>query len=149
MVVTPENIVESIADCGADSITFHLEATDKVQETIDKIKNKGCKVGLSVKPNTPIEAIYPYLDQLDMVLIMTVEPGKGGQAYMDAMTDKIIALRKEIGDRSISIQVDGGINASTITKAYQAGADNFVAGSAVFKGDIVENTKTLLKIVEE
>ena len=149
MVITPENIVEDMAASGADIITFHYEATSLVQETIDKIKKCGCKVGLSIKPATPASVLEPFLDDLDMILVMTVEPGKGGQSYMDEMTDKIAQVKKMIGSRPIDIQVDGGINLKTLKIAQQAGANVFVAGSAIYSGDIDKNTRAFMKAMEE
>lgn len=149
MVITPENIVEDVAASGADIITFHYEATEHVQDTIDKIRQCGCKVGISVKPKTPIDVLDPYLDQIDMILIMTVEPGKGGQSYMDDMTQKIVACKKRIGERAIDIEVDGGINLNTIKIAKNAGANVFVAGSAVYNGNIYQNTAQFMKAMEE
>lgn len=135
MIVKPERYIDRFIDSGADLITFHLEATDDVDGCIEMIKKRGKKVAISVKPNTPIEAVYPYLDRCDMVLIMTVEPGFGGQSFMPDMLEKVSALRAEINKRGldIDIQVDGGINATTAKLATEAGANVLVAGSAVFK----------------
>ena len=136
MIVNPEKYVERyITECGADLVTFHLEATDEVDFCIDTIKKYGKKAAISIKPKTPVEAVYPYLDRCDMVLIMTVEPGFGGQSFMPDMLDKVRALRGEIKRRNLNvdIQVDGGINATTAKLATEAGANVLVAGSAVFK----------------
>ena len=136
MIVNPEKYVERyITECGADLITFHLEATEVADECIDMIKKHGKKAAVSVKPGTPIEAVYPYLDRCDMILIMTVEPGFGGQSFMPDMLEKVSKLRKEIERRGldVDIQVDGGINAETAKLAIAAGANVLVAGSAVFK----------------
>ena len=147
MIVEPIRYVEEFASCGADMITFHLEAAEgKVQETIDKIHELGCKVGISIKPATPVSALKPYLDSVDMILIMSVEPGFGGQKYIPESTDKIRQTRELINasGREIDLQVDGGVNAETIDLVTEAGANVIVAGSAVFKGDIVENVRALL-----
>ena len=136
MIDKPEKYIERyITECGADLITFHLEATEIPDECLNIIKKYGKKASVSIKPNTPIETVYPYLDRCDMVLIMTVEPGFGGQSFMPAMLDKVKALRSEIDRRGldIDIQVDGGINAETAKLAVAAGANVLVAGSAVFK----------------
>ncbi len=136
MIVNPEKYIERyITECGADLVTFHLEATEIPDECINIIKKHGKRAAVSVKPNTPIEAVYPYLDKCDMVLIMTVEPGFGGQSFMPDMLDKVRALRTEITRRglNVDIQVDGGINAETAKLAREAGANVLVAGSAVFK----------------
>ena len=134
MIVEPEKYVERFVDAGADIVTFHHEATKDTEKTLKMIKAKGAKAAVSVKPGTPIEAIYPYLELCDMVLIMTVEPGFGGQAFMEDMMPKVRALRDEITRRGldIDIQVDGGISDKTIAVAAGAGANVFVAGSAVF-----------------
>lgn len=134
MISDPLKYAEDFAKAGADIITFHVESDSPVKETIDKIKSLGVKAALSVKPKTPIEAVYPYLEELDMVLIMTVEPGFGGQSFMEDMMPKVRALRDEINRRGldIDIQVDGGISDKTIATAAGAGANVFVAGSAVF-----------------
>jgi len=136
MIVNPEKYVERyITECGADLVTFHLEATDVPDECLAMIKKHGKKAAVSIKPKTPIEAVYPYLDRCDMILIMTVEPGFGGQSFMPDMLEKVKTLRAEIERRGldIDIQVDGGINAETSKLAVAAGANVLVAGSAVFK----------------
>ena len=130
MIVSPEKYVEQFADCGADCITFHIEATQNVQKTIDLIKSKGKKVGLSVKPNTPIEAVEAYVDQIDMVLVMTVEPGFGGQKLIPSCLDKVAALRAKYP--RLLLQVDGGITIDNAAEAVRAGANVLVAGSSVF-----------------
>ncbi len=134
MIDTPLDYIEDFKKSGADIIVFHIESSSPVQETVDKIISCGCKAGISVKPNTPVEEVFPYLDKLDMVLVMTVEPGFGGQSFMYETMDKIKTLRSEIKRRGLStdIQVDGGINAKTVETAAAAGANIFVAGSAVF-----------------
>ena len=136
MITKPEKYIERyITECGADLITFHLEATDVADECLATIKRYGKKAAVSIKPKTPVEAVYPYLDRCDMILIMTVEPGFGGQSFMPDMLEKVKALRAEIDRRGldIDIQVDGGINAETSKLAVAAGANVLVAGSAVFK----------------
>lgn len=134
MIAEPLAYIESFAKAGADIITFHIESNSPAEETVQKIIDCGCKPCLSVKPGTPVEAVFPYLDKLAMVLIMTVEPGFGGQKYQEAMELKIRALREEANRRGLSlrIEVDGGINPLTAARAAYAGADTFVAGSAVF-----------------
>lgn len=136
MIVNPEKYIERyITECGADLVTFHLEATEIPDECINIIKKHGKRAAVSIKPKTPIESVYPYLDRCDMVLIMTVEPGFGGQSFMPDMLEKVRALRAEITRRGldVDIQVDGGINAETAKLAREAGANVLVAGSAVFK----------------
>lgn len=143
MITDPLNYIDDYADAGADIITFHVECDSDVEKTIDKILERGCKASLSVKPGTPIEAVYPYLDKLSMVLVMTVEPGFGGQSFMADLMPKITALRAKCP--TLDIQVDGGINAETVKTAAKAGANVFVAGSAVFKSDHPAETIQQLK----
>ena len=135
MITAPEKYVERFIDAGADIVTFHHEATKDTAKTLAMIRSKGAKAAVSVKPGTPIEEIYPYLELCDMVLIMTVEPGYGGQAFMPEMLEKVRKLKAEIDSRglAIDIQVDGGINDKTAKEAVSAGANVLVAGSAVFK----------------
>ena len=137
MISDPLKYVPDFVKAGADVITFHIESDSPVDETVDLIRSSGCKAALSVKPGTPVESVFPYLDKLDMVLIMTVEPGFGGQKFMADMMPKITALREECERRSldIEIQVDGGISAKTIEEPARRGATVFVAGSAVFGAD--------------
>lgn len=150
MIEKPERYIDEFADCGADIITFHLEATDKAGEVIDMIHAKGLKAGLSIKPGTPVEEVQPYLEKADMILVMTVEPGFGGQSYIDACTDKVRKMREMVVNcgRDIDIQVDGGINIKNVKVVLEAGANVIVAGSAVFKNDIGANVKDFLQIME-
>lgn len=149
MIEKPERYIGEFADCGADLITFHVEATDKVDDVIDMIHAKGLKAGLSIKPGTPVETVKPYLDKLDMILVMTVEPGFGGQSYIDACTDKVREMRRIVTEsgRDIDIQVDGGISIKNVGTVLEAGANVIVAGSAVFKNDIEANVKDFLQIM--
>lgn len=134
MISEPLKYIDDFAKSGADIITFHIESDSDPSKTISKIKENGIKAGISVKPNTPVEEIFPYLDDLYMVLIMTVEPGFGGQSFMADMMPKITKLKAEITRRGLDvlIEVDGGISDKTIATAAQAGADISVAGTAVF-----------------
>lgn len=131
MIRRPLEYIEAFARAGANLITFHLEADSDVEKTIEAIHAAGCKAAVSVKPGTPVEEVFPYLDRLDMVLIMSVEPGFGGQKFMPQAVDKIAALRERAGD-GLMIQVDGGVDANTAPLCTRAGADVLVAGSAVF-----------------
>lgn len=146
MITEPECYAAEFVKCGADMVTFHLEATEKVEETIQIIRNAGAKVGISIKPDTPVAAVEPYLEQVDMVLVMTVEPGFGGQKYMGKCTAKIKELREKIEEKqlNVDIQVDGGITIDNVHVVLEAGANVIVAGSAVFKNDIAENVKVFL-----
>ena len=135
MITDPINYVEPFVKAGADLITFHLEAVpDAVPETIAAIRAAGCQVGISIKPGTPAEAVYPYLDDLDLVLVMSVEPGFGGQKFMPSALDKLRWLKAEREARGLSylLEVDGGVDAATAPLCVEAGADVLVAGSAVF-----------------
>lgn len=137
MIERPERYIDDFAKAGADVITIHLESTDKISETLRYIRSKGIKAAISVKPNTPIEEAFPYLTELDMVLIMTVEPGFGGQKLIPETLQKIKAL-KEYCDKNnynIDIEVDGGIGPDNIGLLTSNGANIIVAGSAVFKAD--------------
>lgn len=134
MITNPERYVERFADAGADIITVHTESCDCVRETLALIRAKGKQAAVCINPKTPVEDVYPYLDLCDMVLIMTVEAGYGGQALIPETLDKVRALvreRERLG-YTFSIEVDGGINAKTASDAIAAGADILVAGSAVF-----------------
>ena len=135
MIVEPEKYVERFADAGADLVTFHIEATDKVEECIDLLRAKGVKVGVSIKPKTPIEALEPILDRIDLVLVMSVEPGFGGQSFIEGSTEKVAALRQMIDQRGLDvmIEIDGGVSRHNARELYEAGCDALVAGSAVFK----------------
>ena len=133
MVVDPINVVDNYAKAGADIITFHLEAAKDVVATIKAIKKSGCKVGISIKPATPVAEIEPYLPLIDMVLVMSVEPGFGGQKFMPSAVERIGQIRALNHD--ILIQVDGGINTQTAPLVKKAGANVLVAGSAIVNTD--------------
>ena len=146
MIVEPERYVKEFIQCGADSITFHLEAADDADELIDLIHGLGCKAGMSIKPQTPVEAVRKYLKKLDMLLVMTVEPGFGGQKYIPESTERIRQIRQmeeELGTE-LDIQVDGGITRENVKMVLDAGANVIVAGSAVFKGNITDNIHNLM-----
>lgn len=142
MISDPYKYIPDFVKAGSDIITFHYEADSDIEKTIDLILSSGVKAGISVKPSTPVEVVYPYLDKLSMVLVMTVEPGFGGQSFMEDMMPKIEALKSEIDSRGldIDIQVDGGINDKTISVAAKAGANVFVSGNAIFSSDDPEKT---------
>ena len=139
MVIDPEKLVEPFARAGADSITFHIEATDDPQSVIDLIKATGAKVGISIKPATPLAEIEPYYDQIDLVLVMSVDPGFGGQGYLDGSTERVekvkqMLIEKCLQDR-VLIEVDGGIKLHNAEEVINAGANVLVAGSAIFGTD--------------
>ena len=137
MISDPLKYAPDFISAGADIITFHIESDSDTEKTLDFIKSKGVKAGIVLKPATPAEAVFPYLDKLDIVLVMTVEPGFGGQSFMENQLDKIKAIRAEADRRNlcIDIQVDGGITDKTAPLVIEAGANVLVAGSYVFKGD--------------
>jgi len=143
MVTDPIRYIDEFKKCGADIITVHLEACEDVDATIEAIKKAGCKVGLSIKPGTPVSEVFPFLSKVDMVLIMTVEPGFGGQEFIPETLDKIKAVRDEITKLSLNtdVEIDGGVTRDNIDTILNAGANVIVAGSAVFKGNISENVK--------
>ncbi len=137
MISEPLRYIDDFAKAGADIITFHIESESGADETVEKIHSLGIKAGISIKPATPASAVFPYLGKADMILVMTVEPGFGGQSFMSETMDKVSEIRRE-ADRfgiDIDIQVDGGINDKTVVTAAQAGANVFVAGSAVFRAE--------------
>lgn len=151
MVTDPEKYAIKFIEAGADMVTFHVEALDydieRCIQLIYQIKEKGVQAGIVVKPKTDIKIIEPLLKEVDMVLIMTVEPGFGGQSFMEDMLSKIEWLNNYRKDQSLNyrIEVDGGINGQTYKLAVRAGSDTLVAGSYVFKGDICQNVASLLK----
>ena len=147
MVIDPIRYIDEFAECGADIITVHYEACKDVVATIDAIHKAGCKAGLSIKPDTDVEVLFPLLSKVDMVLVMTVEPGFGGQKFLDFTYDKIKAVRREINRLGVSVdvEIDGGVTRENIKIILEAGANVIVAGSAVFKGDITGNIKYFLE----
>lgn len=151
MVTDPGRYVEAFQEAGADILTVHLEACEDVQAVLDKIHACGMKAGVTIKPATPVEALVPFLDQADMFLIMSVEPGFGGQAFIPESLDKIRSLRSMLNERgrNTDIEVDGGIYQSNVKEVLDAGANVIVAGSAVFKGTIADNVTGLMEILKE
>ena len=149
MVTEPIRYVEDFAKAGADILTVHVEACENLVETVDKIHACGMKAGVSIKPNTPVSALEPVLDKTEMFLIMSVEPGFGGQAFIPESLDKIKELRNLLNARGIQadIEVDGGIYHSNVKEVLNAGANVIVAGSAVFKGNVAENVKGFMEIL--
>ena len=135
MITNPLRYIQDYANAGSDNITFHIECDDDINKTIEKIHSLGLKASLAIKPKTNIEQVYPYLDKLYMVLIMTVEPGFGGQKFMQDMMQKVKTLKQKIRKNNLKtlIEVDGGINKETIKAASCAGVDICVAGTSVFK----------------
>ncbi len=151
MVQNPEKVIDRFVECGADIITIHAEACTHLDSTLAHIRERGAKAGLALCPSTPLCVLDYLWDKLDMVLLMTVNPGFGGQKYIPAITEKIAALRKIIDEKGldIDIEVDGGINDGTIRTVLEAGANVLVAGSAVFGSDIAGNVKRYMEIMRE
>lgn len=147
MITEPSRYIEAFAEAGADIITFHAEAEEDISGTIRQIKSLGKAAGLSIKPGTPAEVILPHLEALDLVLVMTVEPGFGGQAFMPEMLEKVKLLRAEIDARGLQtlIEVDGGINESTAKVAADVGVDICVAGTSLFKAQDMAVAMKLLR----
>ncbi len=151
MIDDPGRYVEEFAKVGADMIVVHAEACTHLDRTLQQIHDAGCKAGVALCPATPLNVLDYVLEKCDMILLMTVNPGFGGQKYIPAMTEKIAQLRKMLNDKglNIDIEVDGGVNASTIRTVLDAGANVIVAGSAVFGDDIAGNAKKLLDVMKE
>lgn len=152
MVNNPAQQVKFFAEAGADLISFHIESLSNPEETLKAIRALGVKSALAVKPKTPIESVYPYLTLCDMVLVMTVEPGYGGQEFMPETLDKIRALREKadsIGLNSLLIEVDGGINSKTAPLVKESGADVLVAGTGLFKAADMGEADRLLKSTQK
>lgn len=151
MISNPLKYADDFADAGADIITFHVECDSDIDKTIDKIRSRGVKPGLVIKPNTPASAVFPYLDKIDLVLVMTVEPGFGGQSFMADMLPKVQEIKAECARRKLDvlIEADGGISTSTIKQAADAGVDICVAGTAVFKAEDSAKAIAELKAIAE
>lgn len=151
MIDEPLRYIEDFADAGADIITFHVEARSDIPKTIQKIKDAGVKAGLVVKPNTPAQAVFPYLNDLYMVLVMTVEPGFGGQPFMADMMPKVKEIRAQADKMGLDllIEADGGINEATIRTAALSGVDVAVSGTGVFKAqDAGQAIRALKKLAQ-
>ncbi len=147
MISEPLKYIENFVKAGADIITFHAESDSDINATIDAIKSNGVKVGLSIKPKTPVADIIPYLEKLDMILLMTVEPGFGGQGFINDVVPKIAELSGILKDKNLNvpIQVDGGVNDKTGAICKEAGADIFVAGSYIYGADDMSKAVESLK----
>ena len=151
MVQEPIRYIEAFKQAGADLVTIHLEACKDVRASIQKIRECGLKAGLSICPETPAEAVEPYLGEVDMILVMSVHPGFGGQKFIPESLDKIRCIRRMSKERGLAldIQVDGGIYLSNVREVLDAGANVIVAGSAVFGGDPGANTSDFMEILRE
>lgn len=151
MVEEPGRYAADLKECGADLLCVHQEACRHLDRTINQIKELGMKVGVALNPATPVESLLHVLDQVDMVLLMSVNPGFGGQKYIPYITDKIRKLRDMCNERGLQtdIEIDGGVGLGNVRELMAAGANVFVAGSAVYKNDAAANVKAFLKIFEE
>ncbi len=147
MVTEPIRYIEEFAKSGADIITVHLEACENIEATLAKIRECGCKVGLSIKPGTEVETLMPYLGLIDMILIMCVEPGFGGQKFIEESTQRVRKVRRMITEAGVNVDVeaDGGINIQNVDMITEAGANVIVVGSALFCDDVTENTKAFME----
>ena len=150
MIEHPQNYIDAFAKAGSDYITFHIEADCDVKEVIDKIHSLNIKAGLSIKPGTSVDVIKPYLPYLDMVLVMSVHPGFGGQKFIPESIDKVKEVKKLLTDKgleNVDIEIDGGINIGNLASVLEAGVNVVVAGSAVFKDDAAENVRKFKEIM--
>ena len=150
MITEPIRYLKEFKEAGADLVTVHLEACEDVEKTLDAIHECGMKAGLSIKPGTPAEALEPYLEKLELVLIMSVEPGFGGQKFIPESLDKISAVRKmlEVAGSNADLEVDGGIYQNNVGEVLEAGANVIVSGSGVFRGDAAQNTREFMEILQ-
>ncbi len=148
MVREPIRYLKDFADAGADYITVHVEACEDVKKTIDEIHKLGKKAGLALNPETPVDDVCPYIDMVEMILVMTVHPGFGGQSYIDECTEKIEVINAIVYEYKLDtlIQVDGGIKLDNVNISLEAGANVIVAGSAVFSGDVDKNVSEFKEI---
>ncbi|MDE7201901.1 MAG: ribulose-phosphate 3-epimerase [Lachnospiraceae bacterium] len=147
MVAQPERYIEELIQLGADGITIHVEACDCIPETLAKIREFGVKTGIAINPETPVSAVFSYMAMVDMVLVMTVRPGFGGQDYIIDCIDKIKEVRRIINQSypDVKLEIDGGVTLGNLEMNLAAGANVIVTGSAIFKGDIEANVREFLK----
>jgi len=147
MVAQPERYIEELVQLGADGITIHVEACDCIPETLSKIRGLGVKTGIALNPETPVRTVLPYMDMVDMVLVMTVRPGFGGQEYIIDCIDKIKEMRRIINQYypDVKLEIDGGVTLGNLEMNLAAGANVIVTGSAIFKGDIETNVREFLR----
>ena len=147
MVTNPDDFLEEYASAGVNMITVHKEVSPHLDRTLTRICELGCKAGVAINPGTSISGLEFVIDKLDLILVMSVNPGFGGQKFINSSIDKIKSIRNLVGDRNIKIQVDGGINDKTSSKVIEAGADVLVAGSAIFKGTGLKNYKKNIDVL--
>lgn len=151
MIEKPENYIDTFLSAGSDVITFHVESTDKADEIIERVHDAGKKVGITLKPGTPVEDLVPYLDKVDMALVMTVEPGFGGQSFMEDQLEKAVFLKnyRDTHGLDFDIEVDGGVNLRNVRSCMDAGINVIVAGSAVYRGDVIKNAADFMRVLGE
>lgn len=149
MIVNPIRYIDDYVKAGADSITVHYEACEDLDATIEAIRSKGIQVGISIKPQTPAAVLEPYMDKIDLILLMSVEPGFGGQSFMPEALERLFELRQIINgkQRNIYLEVDGGITHDNVQEVLDAGANVIVSGSSVFNGDIIRNIERFMDIM--
>ena len=147
MVSNPDDLLESYKDAGSDSITVHREVCDDLEKTLSRIRKLGCKVGVSINPETSFSGLEKFLDKLDLILVMSVKPGFGGQKFIPSTIDKIKNIKSLIGKRQILLQVDGGVNDTNAGELVKAGANILVAGSFVFNGNNVSDYKKNISLL--
>lgn len=149
MIVEPERYIDDFKKAGADGLTIHVEATKNVRECLESIRKAGMKAGLSLNPETDVKEVMDFVADCDLILVMSVHPGFGGQKFIPETLDKVRILRKEINkvNPSCRLEIDGGINCENVKEVIEAGIDTVVAGTAVFKGDIASNTKTFMSLM--
>ena len=147
MVSNPDDLLESYKDAGSDSITVHKEVCDDLDKTLSRIRQLGCKAGVSINPETSFSGLEKFLDKLDLILVMSVNPGFGGQKFIPSSIEKIKNIKSLIGSRQILLEVDGGVNDSNAPKLVKAGADILVAGSFVFNGNNISDYKKNISLL--
>lgn len=147
MVKNPERYIEELIQLGADGVTIHVEACDCITETLLKIRELGAKTGLAINPETPVSAVFPYMELVDMVLVMTVHPGFGGQKYITGCFEKIREMRRVINESypEVKLEIDGGVTLDNLEKNLEVGANVIVTGSAIFNGNIEANVQEFLR----
>ena len=147
MVSDPEDLLEAYKEAGSDSITVHKEVCDDLDKTLSRIRQLGCKAGVSINPETSFSGLEKFLDKLDLILVMSVNPGFGGQKFIPSSIEKIKNIKSLIGNRQILLEVDGGVNDSNAPKLVKAGADILVAGSFVFNGNNISDYKKNISLL--
>lgn len=149
MISHPLAYIDAFAEGGADGITVHVECEDDTSSCLSKIKSHGIKAGVVISPDTPVEVVEPFLNDIDMILVMSVYPGFGGQKYLPQSSERLKAIKTMIGKRAIRLEVDGGVNFDTLSDVLAAGADTIVSGSCLYHGDIQSNINQFRSIIDD